>query len=111
MEIFQFNCLKGNYKLANLRDMLPDFIIESLIEAMPYFDNKIKGFADDDVILAGIETRTSSPIRIKRDDNFESNIKGIYPCGEGSGYSGGITTSAIDGIKISRSLIERYQAD
>ena len=62
-----------------------------------------------DAIIAGVETRTSSPIRINRDEYLESNIKGIYPCGEGAGYAGGITTSAMDGIKVSEAIIEKYE--
>ena len=61
----------------------------------------------DDAILAGIESRTSSPVRIPRDENYESIIKGIYPCGEGAGYAGGITTSAIDGIKVAEQIIKK----
>jgi hypothetical protein len=76
---------------------------------MEYFGTKIKGFSNDDVILSGIESRTSSPIRIIRDEKFESNVKGIYPGGEGAGYSGGITTSALDGIKIAHRIIEEYK--
>lgn len=102
---------KGKYVLANLREMLPPFIIEALLEAMPNFAKKIKGFANSDVILAGIETRTSSPIKIMRNASFEANIKGIYPSGEGAGYAGGITSSAIDGLKIAKFLIEKYRLD
>ena len=72
------------------------------------FDKKIIGFNSDDTILAGIESRTSSPVRINRDENFESNIKGIYPCGEGAGYAGGITTSAMDGLKVAEKIIEKF---
>ena len=85
--------------------------VNSILEAIRDFDKKIPGFASDDTVLAGVETRTSSPIRIVRDMNFESNIKGIYPCGEGAGYAGGITSSAIDGLKIAKYLISRYQND
>ena len=76
---------------------------------MKDFDKKIKGFANDDTIMAAIEARTSSPIRIIRDDNMESNIEGIYPCGEGAGYAGGITTSAVDGIKVSEKIMQIYK--
>ena len=75
---------------------------------MDYFNKKIKGFNNPDTILAGIESRTSSAIRINRNENYISNIKGIYPSGEGAGYSGGITTSAIDGIKTAEKIIEKY---
>ena len=98
-------CIKGKYKFSNLNYIFPKYIIDSLIEAIDAFDNKIKGFNRDDAILAAIESRTSSPVRIERDENFESNIKGIYPIGEGSGYAGGITTSAIDGLKIVEKIL------
>lgn len=100
---------KGDYCFANLNDLLPQYIIESLKEAIPYFNTKIKGFGREDAIIAGIESRTSSPIRIERDENFVCNIKGIYPCGEGSGYAGGITTAAIDGIKVAEKIAEIYR--
>lgn len=100
---------KGEYTLTNLNEIYPSYINEALKEAILAFDNKIKGFARDDAILAGGETRTSSPVRIKRDNNFMTNIKGIYPIGEGSGYTGGITTSAIDGIKMAEIIASIYQ--
>lgn len=99
---------KGKYTFANLNEILPTYICDALKEAIPYFDKKIKGFARDDAIIAGIESRTSSPVRIERDENLMSNIKGIYPIGEGAGYAGGITTSAIDGIKVAEKIIEEY---
>ena len=77
-------------------------------EAFNHFDGKIKGFSSGDSIIAGIESRTSSPVRIIRDENYLSNIEGIYPCGEGAGYAGGITTSAIDGLKVAEAIISKY---
>lgn len=100
---------KGSYAWTDLNDILPEYVIQALNEAMENFDRKIKGFAADDVILAGIESRTSSPIKILRNDNFVSNIEGIYPCGEGAGYAGGITTSAMDGIKVAEAIATLYQ--
>ena len=100
---------KEKYTLTNIRDIFPRYINEALIEGIQNFDKKIKGFASDDAILAAVESRTSSPIKIQRDENFTSNIKGIYPCGEGAGYSGGITTSAIDGIKVAEAIIKTYK--
>ena len=100
---------KGNYTFADINQILPDYICSALIEGIENFDKKIKGFANDNVIIAAPETRTSSPIRIIRDENFEANIKGIYPCGEGAGYAGGITTSAIDGIKIAEAISKVYK--
>ena len=99
---------KGEYSLTNINNLLPDYINEALKEAIKDFDKKIKGFACHDAIISCVESRTSSAIRIERDENFETNIKGIYPIGEGAGYSGGITTSAVDGIKIAERIIERY---
>ena len=78
-------------------------------EAIDYFDTKIKGFANDDVILSAVESRTSSPIRIERNDDLVSNIEGIYPCGEGAGYAGGITSSAVDGIKVAEKIGTLYK--
>ena len=100
---------KGNYTLANLRDIFPTYISEALIEGIQNFGTKIKGFDCDDAILSACESRTSSPIKILRDENFTSNIQGIYPCGEGAGYAGGITTSAIDGIKVAEGIIKNYK--
>ena len=100
---------KGNTKYADLNLLLPKELSSSIKEGMEYFGNRIKGFNNDDTLLAGIEARTSSPIRINRDDYMESNIKGIYPAGEGAGYAGGITTSAVDGIKVSEMILSIYK--
>ena len=100
--------IMGDYTFVDLNSILPEYISSSLKEAMEEFNKKIKGFSDSNPLLAGVETRTSSPIRIIRDDLLESNIKGIYPCGEGSGYAGGITSSAIDGIKVAEEIIKKY---
>ena len=100
---------KGDYTLANLNNVLPKFITDSIKEAMPEFGKKIKGFDRDDTIMLGVETRTSSPIIIERNENYLASIEGIYPCGEGAGYAGGITTAAIDGIKIAESIISNYK--
>lgn len=99
---------KGDYMLSNINDIFPEYITEAIKEALPVFGNKIKGYDRDDAIVAGIESRTSSPVCIKRDEEFMSNIKGIYPCGEGAGYAGGITTSAMDGIKVAEAIAKLY---
>jgi hypothetical protein len=99
--------IKGKYKKANLNLLFPEYINESLKEGLNEFDKKINMFTKN-AILAGVEDRTSSPLRIKRDDNFVSNIKGIYPCGEGAGYAGGITTAGVDGIKVAEEIIKKY---
>ena len=75
-------------------------------EGIEYFDTKLHGFADPDSILTGVETRSSSPVKILRDSEFVSNISGLYPCGEGAGYAGGITSAAVDGIKCAISVLE-----
>ncbi len=100
--------IKGRYQFSNLRDVLPDFVCSSLLEAMPVFGKKIQGFDREDAIMAGVESRTSSPVRILRDDTGQSNILGLYPCGEGSGYAGGITTAAMDGIRVSEWIAKQY---
>ena len=92
--------LGGQTCFANINEIFPKFINESIKEAIEYFGTKILGFNRDDVIIAAVESRTSSSIRILRDDNLVSSIKGIYPCGEGAGYAGGITSAAMDGIKV-----------
>lgn len=102
--------LKGNYKLANLRNCLPNVVVDTIIEGMQAFEHRIPGFAAEDVILEGVETRTSSPIRMFRGEEFESNIAGIYPCGEGAGYAGGITSAAIDGIKVYEAIASKYKS-
>ncbi len=91
--------------LCDLSSALPDYAITAIREAIPAFDKKIKGFAMDDAVLTGVETRTSSPIRIKRNEHYQSlNIKGLYPAGEGAGYAGGILSAAVDGIKVAEAL-------
>jgi len=101
--------MKGDYKFTNLNDLLPKEVTESLKEAFPYFGRRIYGFDDGDTILAAIESRTSSPIRIIRNDSFESNIKGVYPCGEGAGYAGGITSASMDGIKVAEAIGTKFR--
>lgn len=91
--------------LSNLNDILPEFVSKTLKEGIIYFDKKILGFANPDAILTGVETRSSSPVTIIRDEKLQSNIKGIYPCGEGAGYAGGITSAGADGIKCAVEII------
>ena len=99
---------KGSYRFADLNLVLPLYVCESLKEGINYFGKKIKGFNRDDAILLGVESRTSSPVVIERDDNLEA-IGGLYPAGEGAGYAGGITTAAIDGVKVFESIIKKYR--
>jgi len=96
---------KPGIKLTDLSKALPDFAVDAIREAIPAFNRKIKGFAKDDALLTGVETRTSAPISIKRDETFQSiNTQGLYPAGEGAGYAGGIMSAAIDGIKIAEAM-------
>lgn len=101
-------CIKGAYTFANLQECLPSYVVEALLEAMEAFQTKIKGFSDEDVLLSGVETRTSSPVRIERNESFVSNIQGIYPCGEGAGYAGGITSAAMDGMKVYEAITKEW---
>lgn len=91
---------KGETAFANVREILPGEVADSIEEGITAFEKKINGYSRDDTLLLGIESRTSSPVKIVRDDTMQSNIKGLYPCGEGAGYAGGITSAAMDGIKI-----------
>ncbi len=100
---------KGKYNFADLNKLFPEYINEALKEAIPNFEKRINGFAREDAILLGVESRTSSPVVIVRDEEGLSNIKGLYPCGEGAGYAGGITTSAIDGVKVAEKIAKVYK--
>ncbi len=97
--------MKGSYILGNVRRILPKFIGDSIAEGMISFDHRIADYAREDALLSGIESRTSSPVRIVRNDALQSNIRGIYPCGEGAGYAGGITSAAMDGIRIADQIL------
>lgn len=100
-------CMKGKYTFANLRELLPEELNAVLIEGIEAFEKIIPGFSRKDAVLSGIESRTSSPIRILRNEAFESAICGIYPCGEGAGYAGGITSAAMDGLKVGEAIMKK----
>lgn len=102
-------CIKGGYTLTNLREGLPRFLGDALAEGITGFGRLIEGFDRPDAVCAGVESRTSSPVRISRDDSFVSNISGLYPCGEGAGYAGGITSAAMDGMKVAEAVIKKYR--
>ncbi len=90
---------------TDLSTALPDYAIAAIREALPAFDKQIKGFAMEDAVLTGVETRTSSPVRIKRGEDFQSiNVKGLYPAGEGAGYAGGILSAGVDGIEVAEAV-------
>jgi hypothetical protein len=96
---------KPGVKLGDLHAALPAFAIEAMREALPAFGRKIKGYDMPDAVLTGVETRTSSPVRITRDDDFQSlNVKGLFPAGEGAGYAGGILSAGVDGIKVGEAM-------
>lgn len=94
-------------KMGDISACLPEFVSASLKDALPIFDSKLKGFAMPDAIMTGVETRSSSPVRIVRDEkNYQSNIQGLFPCGEGAGYAGGIVSAAVDGLRIAQYIAE-----
>lgn len=99
---------KGEVSFADLNKVLPEQICHALKECIEDFGNNIKGFNREDALMLGVESRTSSPVRICRDDTMQANIKGIYPCGEGAGYAGGITSAAMDGIKVYEAITEAF---
>lgn len=95
---------------ANLRELFPDFVSDFLTQGMQRFERQIRGFSDNDSILTAIETRSSSPVRIPRGENFTAaNCDNLYPCGEGAGYAGGIMSAAVDGIKTAIKIMEKYR--
>lgn len=108
----QWGNVKPTYKpgvtFAQLKECLPDYVITTMKEALVYFDTKIKDFTLPDSIMTGVETRSSSPVRINRDKNYISNINGLYPMGEGAGYAGGIMSSAVDGVKTAEKVMQKF---
>ena len=100
----------AGYVFEDLRKCLPPYVIEALKEAVVDFDRKIKGYGNYDSILTGIETRTSAPVRINRNENLQSvSIEGLYPAGEGAGFAGGIISAAVDGLKVAEKIIREYR--
>jgi uncharacterized FAD-dependent dehydrogenase len=99
---------KPGVQLCDLASCLPDYVIAAIREALPAFDKQIHGFGQSDAVLTGVETRTSSPLRITRGDDYQSlNVQGLYPAGEGAGYAGGILSAGVDGIKVAEALARR----
>ncbi len=97
-------CVKGRWRFANVHEILPDELNQCFVEGMEQFGRVIKGFDDGNALIEGIESRTSSPVRILRDEAFQSGIRGLFPCGEGAGYAGGITSAAMDGIRAAEAV-------
>lgn len=100
--------MKGDYVYADVRGIFPDWLGESIVEGMHAFGRKIKGFDHPDTLLSGVESRTSSPVRIPRGETMEHQVQGLYPCGEGAGYAGGITSAAMDGLKTAEAIAAKY---
>ncbi|MDD3795781.1 MAG: FAD-dependent oxidoreductase [Lachnospiraceae bacterium] len=103
--------MKGQYQPANVRAIFPDFICRDIEEGMESFERRIPGFSHPDALLFGVESRTSSPVRLVRDDQCECSFSGIYPCGEGAGYAGGITSAAMDGIRVAECIARKFSID
>ena len=103
-------CIRGQWTQADLSDLLPASMTADFIEGMEEFDRKIPGFAGEEAFAAGLESRTSSPVRIPRGEDLQSQIRGLYPCGEGAGYAGGIMSAAMDGIRVAEAIRKRYAA-
>lgn len=99
---------KGEYIFGDLTSILPEECSKAFVEGMEIFGNQIRNFNRPDALLLGVESRTSSPVRISRGEDFQSEIKGLYPCGEGAGYAGGITSAAMDGIRVAEELAKMY---
>lgn len=100
--------VKGGYAWGDVRGIFPESLAKSLEDGIMAFDRKIPGYAASDAVLSGVESRTSSPVRIVRNSGLESNVRGIYPCGEGAGYAGGITSAAADGLKVAEAVSKIY---
>ena len=89
---------------TGLRPCLPNYVTDTLAQALPMLDRKLHGFSAPDGVLTGVETRSSSPVRILRNKNYQSSLRGLYPCGEGAGYAGGIVSAAVDGIRVAEAV-------
>ena len=103
------SCVRGGATFADLTHIMPDFMVRDIGEGIAAFGKKIRGFDRPDAILSGIESRSSSPVRITRNEKYVSNIDGIYPCGEGCGYAGGITSASMDGMRCAEAIIKRFR--
>ena len=102
------SCIKGRAAFADLCKVLPDFMRRDILEVMPVFGRRIAGFDREDAILSGVESRSSSPVRVRRGENFSSCVEGLYPCGEGAGYAGGIMSAAMDGMRCAEACAARF---
>lgn len=96
-------------RYADLTSCLPEFVVAALREAAPILDRRMRGFSTADALLTGVETRSSSPVRVVRDSTLQSNLRGLYPCGEGAGYAGGIMSAAVDGMRCAEAVLSHYR--
>lgn len=103
--------IKGQYTFTDITGIMPEYINRGLVDGMEQFAKEIKGFNRPDTLLSAVESRTSSPVRILRDDTLQSEIRGLYPCGEGAGYAGGITSAAMDGMKVAEAVAKALTSD
>ena len=101
------SCTKGAAAFSDLTGLLPETMNDALADAITSWGRKLSGFSRPDAILSGIESRTSSPVRIPRDHALNSSVFGLYPCGEGAGYAGGITSAAADGLRVAEAIIKK----
>ena len=107
---YKTHSIKGEYAFGDVKSIFPCTISDAIIEGMEQFDAIIPGFAKENPLLCGVESRTSAPVRIIRDEFYQTKVRGIYPCGEGAGYAGGITSAAMDGMKVAESIISEYRS-
>ena len=95
--------------MGDISEALPQKVVNTMRDALQQMDKKLKGFAMDEAVLTAPETRSSSPVRIIRDEFYQTNVRGLYPCGEGAGYAGGITSAAMDGLKVAEAIMRKYK--
>ncbi|MDE5896735.1 MAG: hypothetical protein K2H43_02845, partial [Clostridia bacterium] len=111
-ESYYFGEVKPTYEpgtaFAPMQAIFPPVIISTMQAALPDMNGKLYGFSAYDSVLTGVESRTSSPVRIVRGDDLQTNVRGVYPCGEGCGYAGGITSSAADGLRVAEAIARKY---
>lgn len=101
--------MKGAWEFGDVRGIFPEVLSAALEEGILGCEHILPGFSRGDALLSGVESRTSSPVRILRDERLESAVRGLYPCGEGAGYAGGITSAAMDGVKTAEAVAARYR--
>lgn len=100
--------IRGEWKTADVASVLPECLKEAFVDGMEQFGRMIPGFDDENALVSGVESRTSSPVRISRDETLQSNVRGLYPCGEGAGYAGGITSAAMDGMRVAERIASEW---